>query len=498
MDATFQTALRPSSFEPWTPADDFAPPRAAYVLVIPALLACTGAVSWVMSNPQGMVVSGVVGSVVALFTLWDWVYREGPTRLSTLLGMSLLLGYAFGAMNTWITLPRGSLTLSEIYGFQQGVLSRGLGSVLMSAATLYCIGEMFEKPLFPRGFRFHFDDRTRTLIYLGSLAMLVGYVTHSLSFAGVNATGGHLSVFGASLRWAYPSFAPLSIAAFFTSRTRKDRFLSAGAAVIYLLMLSVLGRRFIIYTTVLILWVLPLVGYRLRGLSVRKVILLAALGAIMVISALTFMLLRIAGVSSETSATEQATVAQRVEIAHKMVQNGGAYALAAKTSQTNLQTRTFILAFYSNILDASSRMPPALGKDAAGMFQLVIPSVIDPGKNKFFAEEGLDDTTFGFSYGDQANSILTAGATDFGFVGALAYPLLLVLLYWLIYNLFAARVHASVRMIGSLAFIHMFLLTESTLTGYFVLLRDTILFCVLITIFLKLPSFRLHAGRVDL
>ena len=92
--------------------EDFAPPRALYLTHIPAILMLTGLVTWIVGNELSMVVSAAVAGLIACYLLWEWLFREAPTRFSTILAMALLLGYGLGAVTTWLTLPRGGLPLA--------------------------------------------------------------------------------------------------------------------------------------------------------------------------------------------------------------------------------------------------------------------------------------------------------------------------------------------------------------------------------------------------
>jgi hypothetical protein len=470
--------------------DDVAPPRQLYITFIPPLLTLTGILSWVMGDELGMVFAALVASAIGLFTLWNWLFREAPTRFSTLMAMSLLLGYGGGTLNTWITLPRGSLTVAALMELPQGVLARGMGAVLISTAPLFFLGELYEKPLFGRGFRLQIDKRTRTLIRIGTLGMLAGYATHSLAFQGPATGGGHVSVPGVFLTWLYTPLVAVAVGGFLTAEQKTDKLLDGLSSLILLLIFSVMGRRVTMYTVVEILFMLRLVGYRWKGSLARKALLVLGLGAIMIVCSLTFMLLRIAGASQRRG---WMTIEKRVAVASKLVQKGGAYAIAAHATQSNLQKRTFVLSFFANVLDASSRKTPALGQDAFGMLQLSIPSAFYPGKNAYFSEEGLVDRQFDLSYGDQPNSILTAGATDFGFIGVIFYPLIAILLCRSVFNFIARWLRPTPLLFVALSFILMMLVTETTLSGYFEIVRNSGVFGLLLQFFMTLPVIKRHA-----
>jgi hypothetical protein len=470
--------------------DDLAPPRHLYVTYIPATLAFVGVLSWVMGDEFGLVMASVVATGISFYALWDWLFHHALTRFSTLLAMSLLLGYGFGTLNTWISLPRSSLTLGDVTGSGEGVLARGLGAVLLSSACLFFLGEIFEKPLFGESFRFVIDDGMRTLVYIGAIAMLAGFATHSLGFLGVQAANGHVNIFGLFLSWLYTPLTAVTVAAFLTTRLGWDKLLTGLSAVIFLLMFSVSGRRVAIYTSIEILLVLGLVGFRWRNRGIRSILLILGLGAVVAVGALTFMLLRIAPVTHPTS--HKVTLRDQFQAAGKVVQRGHAIALASAITQRNVQSRTLILPFLANILDASSRMTPALGRDAVGLSQVAIPSAIFPDKNLFFSEEGLVDQQFGFSYGDQANSILTAGATDFGFLGMILYPIAAIIIARIGYDLMARWFGTVPLMIITLSFILVFLQTEIGAGGYAIEVRNSLIFGVVLTLFSWLPRIRLR------
>jgi hypothetical protein len=464
---------------------DLAPPRQLYLLFFPGILSFAGIVSWGLSNETGMVVAAATGTLIALFSLWDWVFRHAATRFSTLLGMTLLLGYATGFLNTWLTLPRGSLTVAQVMGLDEHVLARGMGAVLMSSACLYFFGELMEQPVFGRDFRFSVSHKTRVLVYVGTLAVAAGYATHSLGFGGgAGSSGEHVSIFGLFLSWLYPPLTAIAVVAFATSRTLLHRLLTGMSSLALLVMFSVVGRRNSVYTSIEILLLLGLSGFRWKERMLRKVLLILALMGIIVGASLTFMLLRISG---GLTPHKKLTVANRIEVARGLVQKGGAYALAAKTTQQNVETRTFVLAFLANVVDASSRMTPALGRDAANLFGAAVPHIILPNKD-FPSEEELVDQQFGFSYGDEANSVLTAGATDFGFLGMILYPLIIVWVFKFVLRFLERWLKPVPLMFVVLSFIYFMLQTETTLTGYFEILRDAALFAGGLSIFMSLPA----------
>ncbi|MFZ0661486.1 MAG: hypothetical protein WAM66_02240 [Acidobacteriaceae bacterium] len=460
-------------------------------MAIPGVLALTGILSWVLGNGAALVLACTVAAVVGFFTLWEWLFRKAPTRFSTLMGMALLLGYGAGALNTWITLPRGSLTLSDVMGLPRGVLARGIGAVLLCSAILYFLGEIYEKPIFGRDFRFSVNGRTRTLVCLGALAMVGGYATHVLEFMGPASTGGHLSPAGAFLEWFYPSVTAIGIVAFLTAPRGKAKVFCGAAALILLLLFSVMGRRHSMYTSVEILLVLELSGYHWKGSAVRKALMIAALAGVVAVCSLAFMLFRIAGDTAPR--TDQVTVAKRINLAGKMVDKGGAVALAGSATQLNLQKRTFILAFFAGVLDASMRKTPALGRDAIEQLQSAIPRLIYPNKNVSLSEEEMDDQVFGLAYGDEANSVLTGGATDFGLLGVIIYPLLMVALYRVIFDATAKFLGVVPLMFVALSLIYAMIETEMTLSSYFESLRVAPFFGLAIALFMALPVIKLRA-----
>lgn len=492
METLLQTGLQPPiQLANRAFGEELALARHQYVTYIPAILLFAGILSWTAGNEFGLVLASAVASLVAFCTLIDWLFRRGPTRFSTLLAMSLQLGYGFGTLNTWFSLPRGSLTLGQVWGVDESVLARGMGAVLFASATLYFLGEIFEKPIFGQEFCFEIDGRMRTLVYAGALAMFGGYATHKLVIGGISSSEGHASIVGMLLSWLYSPLAAVAVAGFLTAQNARTRFFLSLTSFAYLAFFAVLGRRVSIYTTIEILLVLALVRYQWRRDRIRSILTFLAIGAVIVASALVFMLLRIAP-STQISKGQESTL-RRFQDANKLVQRGQALELATIATQQNVQTRTFVLAFLANVLDASSRMTPALGSDALSLMEFSIPSVIYPEKNTNFSEEGLVDQQFGFSYGDQANSVLTAGATDFGLAGMIAYPVLVIILARVIYEVMGKYLKKNALMIVTLAFIYVFLQTESTLTGYTTAFRNSIIFGVIIAILMAIPRFRVGA-----
>ncbi len=149
------------------------------------------------------------------------------------------------------------------------------------------------------------------------------------------------------------------------------------------------------------------------------------------------------------------------------VEDGTALTRATEANQSNVQKRTFVLGFFADVLEGSSRHTPALGQDLAGYTSDAIPRLLNPDKDLSFGEEGLADGLFGLTYTDAANSIITNGAVDFGLLGVIAYPLLIVVLIRVSIEVFARFLPALPLSIIVLGTIFTLLQTESGTSAYF-------------------------------
>ena len=472
--------------------EDFAPPRALYVIHIPAILAITALGTWIASNEMAMVFAAAVAALVAIYMLWDWLLREAPTRFCTILAIALLLGYGLGAVNTWFTLPRGGLSLAQFLGSDEGVLARGMAGVLISAAPLCFLGELYERPLFGREFRLPLDQRTYSFVVLGTLAIAAGFFTHQLGYSGVQGSfGEQQSIAAALLSWLFSPLTALTISIFLVTKGRFAKLITGVCMLVLCAFLMVLGRRTLLYTVMESLFALRLTGYRFGGSVAKKAMLLAVLGCFVALGVTVFMLIRLAGFQNPHA---NISLEQRVQIAMSWVEDGSALNRATEANRENAQKRTFVLGFFADVLEGSARNTPALGQDIASYTSMAIPRILNPDKDLALGEETIADDLFGLTYSDAANSVLTTGATDFGLLGVIAYPLLLVLLLRVcieVFSNFLPALPISVIVLGS---IFSLLQTETSMTAYLVTIRNEIIFSVLLLFYSRLPRFELRTN----
>jgi len=471
--------------------EDFAPQRALYLNHIPALLIVTGLVTWIAADETAMVIAAAVAGLIGVYMVWDWLFQEAPTRFSTLMTIALLLGYGLGTLNTWLTLPRGDLSLSGFLGLDEAILARGMAAVLLAAAPVCFLGELYERPLFGREFRIPLNQQTYTLIYLGAIAVATGFFTHVLGFGGIqNTYGQQQSVLSALLSWFIPPLAALTAAVFVTTPRGWTKIRTGACALVLGALVMLVGRRVIIYTAMEILFGLRLAGYRLKGTISKKLLLIVGCGVFLAIGVNVFMLLRLAAQEGRGANT---SLDARIQVAMNWVEDGTAISRALEANRVNAQKRTFVLGFFASVLEGSSRHTPALGQDAAGYISLAIPRLFNPNKDLTFSEEGVDDQLFSLTYFDEANSILTNGATDFGFLGVLVYPLLIVWLMRFSVETCSRFLSAAPMAIIALGVMFSLLQTENSIDAYLVTIRNTIAFAIILLVFSRMPAIRLRS-----
>lgn len=472
---------------------DYAPQSQTYLLLLPFLLGICGAAVWAFPTDAMFVVGSLAGSLIGLYVLVDIIFRSAPLRLTTIYGMTVLLGYNLGSFNTWLTMDRGGLSVAESFARDPVLLGRAIGACMVTAAVFFVVGEVFEHPLFGGEFRLTFGPSTLPLIVFTTILILIAYARGKVGFGGiVNDEGGHIDPLTSLIVWWYvPAFAYSVCAALNT--TGLTRWAIRILTLIQLVALVPLGRRQFAFGLLLALIATRLGKYRLR-LSFYKKLLLGLVGAALItIASVAFLYLRVAGY--QFKGRQPISLGMRLESVYDLVHKRGPTEILGLLGE-NVSTRTFVIAFFSDLLDASQRSTPLLGRDILYNIQLTVPSAISSDKFGIapYDEETLANMQWGFSYRDEANTLLTAGAADFGFLGVLAYPILLTFMLRIALEWIQLIVPTRMAVITALAFVFQSLLLEDVPVSYFLQIRSVILVVIIYYIFIRLPRFKLHSA----
>ncbi len=472
----------------------FIPRRLGYLIVMPTILLGAAIFCWATGTDFALITGAVVLAGVALYLSFDLLGRRAPLRVSTIIAITLGLAYGLGSANTWFTLPRSDISLGEFLHIDNADLAYGIASVLTSVALLVSVGELYETPIFGEDFELKFNNRSVLFLTLGTAVLAVSFARGSTGFMGASAGQGEdygrIGILASLSDWLSGSLLALAVCLSLNVKSGFTRTYVRILSVLLFLMVFPLGRRVMIYSVVLTLIGLRLGRYKIPYSPLKKAVLLGLVAAVIYFATIGFFFLRIAGYG-----LLRPTLLQRVSAAVSLAKDTSFADIKQRFSE-NVQRRTFILGFLAQIESYSRYMPTAYGRDITKQAEVALPSVLFPEKDVIFSEEGLANQLFGTSYLDEANSVLTAGAVDFGIWGVFLYPLIAVLVFRLFFEFIAEAMPSFAACFVILSSFATILEPENTVTAYFVIVRNGIIFGGAVWFIMALPEFRIK--NVDL
>ena len=459
-----------------------------YLMYWPFLLMASALFIALVPTNTTFVFGAFVGGLAGLYLVMDLVFNEPPLRISSLLAMSLLVAYNLGALNSWLAVPRGGLSISEYFARDPAILANGIAACLGVGAALLFAGQLWERPIFGRDFCLTFGSRSLLMILLSTALILAALATGQVGYMGLTAdVYGHVSAFASIVAWwLAPSLAYSVCAALNTQGL--TRLVVGLCAIIQTAAIVPTGRRNFAFALLLSVIASRLGRFRLRLSVIGKFFLLVSAAVLIVIASLAFFYLRFAGWEHK----EATTLGARVKAATDLAQTRSLSDMT-EVLQSNTSSRTFIVAFFSDLLDASQKSTPLLGSDLMSNLRMAVPSAISADKlgPNSYGEEQQANMQWGFSYIDEANSIITAGAADFGLIGVFVYPFLVVLILRSALEWIQFSMPTYVATMIALAYIFQMLLAESLPVDYLIQIRNTIILAAIFYILAALPKFRL-------
>lgn len=454
------------------------------------------------TNAAIFLVAVAVSAVLAVMDLASFVRDETRREFSYVMAVSILAGYGLGTAIFMIS-ERTLTATSTQYWVPQGLyygqsgLSRALGACLFASAALYMMsvweykGGRRAKSLGP------FSETERSNLRLGGLivplvltsTVVIAVATGKLGYMGtISNVDGRVHPLGALASLIAPALAFLLVLQIRLGVRAIGRLVLLIALVFLGLVLLVMGRRYLLYGVVLGLAALFVnqssggvdgnrVGDRRPQVPFRALFWLpvAFAGGIALYWAFAFFLsLRMVF----TRVGEDASLGAATGLAWNQLM-GTQGAIVQTGLHENLGSRPYILAYFGGLADLDSDRLPTHGTELSLAVQATIPSSVSEKSGAALVPENVIHPLYGLAAFDGPNSFLVAGFDDWGLLGVVAYPIAVVFLFRLIFQLTRRIVRNSAVVYfvwAALAF--QLLYIEQALAGALVAVRNLLLIVV--------------------
>lgn len=385
-------------------------------------------------SSEAFMIAVCLGSLCGLIMLLRMLTNPGEIRLFYLLSISLLLGYAFSTLLYMVNFFSfyGYIQLIGINfpGYTQLDLSIALVLIYVSASLLTWLSR-FERPLFAKVNIHHLfeDARTRIFVFgITAFTFLSFFIWESLGYMGIQTQEtGNISA-PAEISAIFATIIPsLLLLILFQVNKIKFRLIIIFSIFLSFFITAVMGRRVLLYTllTSVLVYVMRSSKGKMRYTGRHFFIGLFAL-FLLYYGFVFFFSMRNTIYALGTSDVH---LEELLIQTFKFMKNGGGD--FNNSMRLNLIERPFILPYVAVLLSGLERSQPLYGSLMIWAMKLAIPSAIMPDKmnNLSGDAETLIHPQFGLPIFDGPDSIITAGIADFGFVGAVLYPVFMVICY---------------------------------------------------------------------
>lgn len=431
------------------------------------------------SSNTGFEIGAVIGALVVCRSVYLLVFKCQDVRFTWVTSCGLLLGYALGTFNTAAQLAKKHQTVAEHFFRLQDDLSFALSLVLWASAVLFLAGGVVEKPIqlnFAKLLKFD-----GTYLALAFLLYILALATHQIGYMGSSVSEeGHVTILATIAGMTGPTLPALTVVFRRKSKLLSRAVLFWGLLISEMAMLVPSGRRALIYSLLLVVFAFTLSGDRWKSALWKKALIIGICVAGLYGGNVMFYAMRHeaeVGRAAGRIGAPNIKLGELVSNAIRFLREGRDASFDEEVA-TNLQDRTFVLRYFSDLVTQSWTHTPVHGRVALFSVSMATPSAIYGlfgNKDKVIAlgmEETVANPDFGLVATDEANSLLTGGLCDWGIPGLFIYPLGVALLINFVIRVGLGRAPELMRLIAVMLMVETLFQTELAVTGIVVLLRN--------------------------
>jgi hypothetical protein len=446
---------------------------------MPLFLFLAGWVTYLFRTNTGFIIGTAIGTVIVCRSIYLLVSKCQDLRFSWITGCGLLLGYALGSLNTALQLAKSHQTIAEHFSRLQDDLSIALSLVFWISATLFLVGFLLERPI--RLNRTKLLDTDVIYVYIGVLIYLGALATGQIGYMGAAVSDDrHVTVVGTLAAIIGPTLPAITVLLRNKSKLLRRTLPFRLLLLVEIACLLPSGRRAIIYSLFCVVFAFTLVGDRWRSPIWKKILVVSTCLAGLYCVNMLYYAMRYSAEQSGAAKRMGAPdmpLSELVASAVKFIKDGRNSSFDEDMA-ANLQDRTFVLPYLSDLIAQSRTRPGLHGQIVLFGLGMATPTAIYSlygDKDKVLAlgmEEMVANPHFGLPAKDEANSLLTGGISDFGILGAFVYPIVLALLMNFGVRVVLGRAPELIKFLGLLMCLWMLFQTEMAVTGVIVGTRN--------------------------
>ena len=366
-------------------------------------------------------------SIIAGKNIFNYIKRPSDICFFDFFATSILLAYALSTLTTqFMIYSLKSMGVAHYFQLGQASLSTALAGVSFVSAALVGLSRWVPIPIHLPNFNKNDLREGSWVIFAVVVASIYCVLTGLMAFQGLmfsDAAHTSISPFASMVSFA---IAPAGIVALIMASgkyemSRLNRWFLYGLAATLWIITFTQGRRLLVYLALLYLVFYAFDDFG-RFLWRRKLLFSLVVGSFAYLGVKLFFAFRVAG--WESPGTKDAI--ELVRSAINILSNPSKYDYDYLLSETSLE-RPFVIKYLSQIIDKVSFDNWMSGDAVFATLLFSIPSVFI-GVKTFALDEELIHPRLGLPIDDDANTILTTGIADFGWLGMVLYPIIMLLI----------------------------------------------------------------------
>lgn len=428
-------------------------------------------------NASIFFIISLVLSILAVANIIRYIVAPSNICVYDFFATCLLLAYALSTFTTQIKIySLKSIDVARYFSIGQSSLSLALAGVSFASAVLVCFGRFFPFRIQFPGFGKDQIRESFIVISIIAFAGIYGIWTGLIGFQGfifADASQQGVSPFAVMVTFA---LAPAGVLAIFLASGKNDishfdKWLFSILAIVIWAITFTQARRLLVYLAMLyvIFYAIDFYGYnRWR----KKVFFSVMVVFVAYFGVKLFFAFRIAGWESPGSKDAVFLLKSGIDILFNPLKYDFDYLLSENTIE-----RPFVIKYLAQVMEKVSLDRGMSGEALYTTILYSIPSVLI-GFKSFALDEELIHPKLGLVISDDANTILTTGAADFGWAGLLIYPVLVVLVFKFLMFLVKKSNIRWVEYFTQFGILFILLNVENSMTQYWSFARSTVIVLV--------------------